>query len=118
MKTLVLVVGLMLAATGANAGDKLPAVYLGQWCESRDVGFHFAIKRGEDCHIEPTIIKPNKMTSTELECRFRSIRKMSERTVEIVAYCRAEDERSGYIQKLWLTTYSKGMLYEEVELRQ
>jgi hypothetical protein len=103
-------------AGAANAGDRLPAVYLGHWCLDRD-GFYSVIKPGGECVIEPTIIKPNKMLSTELECRFRSIKKISERTVEIVAYCRAVDS-PGYIDKMWLTTYSKRTLYFEAERNQ
>jgi hypothetical protein len=117
MKRLLLITAALLALTGAaDAGDRLPAVYLGQWCEGRD-GSYSAMKRGEECVIEPLIMKPNKFLATELECRFRSIKKTSERyAMEIVAYCRAEDERRGYVEKLRLI-YSKGTLQIKSEDR-
>jgi hypothetical protein len=81
------------------------------------------MKRGEECDIEPLIMKPNKFTATELECRFSSIKntigRLTETTngrlTEIVAYCRAEEE-PGYITKFWLS-YPKGMLRIEWEDR-
>jgi hypothetical protein len=136
MKRLLLAAAAVLALTGAaHAGDRLPAAYLGHWCEngssaridslgkfhegSGEFGFYSAKKPGAECATDGLILKPHKLVDAdgERECRFRSIRKMSERTVEIIAYCRAE-EAPGYIQKMWLTTYSKGTIYFEEETRE
>ncbi len=128
MKTLLLVAGLMLAATAADAMDRLPAVYLGQWCPSASEHY-YALTPGEKCDegTETLTIKPNELVGIESGCRFRSIKKTNDvrpnhtkptkadwtPVMEIIARC--VDLDSASISKLRLI-YAKATLRIESTL--
>jgi hypothetical protein len=129
MKRLLLIATALLALAGpADAGDRLPAVYLGHWCSTYsepedDPNLYAAKKPGVECARDWLMLKPHKLVDAdgERECRYRSIKnttgRLTETTngrlTEIIAYCRAE-EAPGYITKFWLS-HSKGMLRMEWE---
>jgi hypothetical protein len=123
MNRLLLIAGLVLVLTGAaHAGDRLPAVYLGQWCPSASEHF-YPLEPGEECAegTEILTIKPNEFVGIESGCRFRSIRKTGERwpnhtkpskadwtpVMEIIARC--DELESSAITRLRLI-YAKGTL--------
>ena len=128
MKRLFLITAALLALTSAgNAGDKLPAVYLGHWCSTYsgpedDPNLYSAKKPGVECASNWLMLKPHKLVDAdgERECRYRSIKnttgRLTETTTgrltEIVAYCRAE-EAPGYIRKFWLSHSREDSRMEE-----
>jgi hypothetical protein len=83
MKRLLLITAVLLALTGAaDAGDRLPAVYLGHWCSTYsepedDPNLYAAKKPGVECARDWLMLKPHKLVDAdgERECRYRSIKK-------------------------------------------